>query len=510
VARGIKDKYHINMLHDVNGPGVPNEDLFIDPAYGLWDDIFYALQIQREPAEPPCEESDSKMLTDVATGDGAFKRSCPGTYFAKLIARDGAGQTAEVAVWTFTADELDTNVVAYGPNGIGCGGYGDAVDDVEMDQRFTCDCDAGWSGDNCEIEIVKPRASSDDSSNSDTTAVGVALGTVVFVVLAALIAFRVQAYRFKHRPMDVRGMQTEVMESLGLAAFDIKPSEFGINLAFDAAIDDVEVQGEVFRTQLLDVLRQAAPKLSNALRKARIATHGTPGTHEVDRAPGQGSTQVMVVASQLDVPSGIAEATVHAIARKAAKGKLNVGRHILVDSSVAVPRRVPREVDRGCLTRITELGGGAFGDVHQYQLKERDRGMPTYSVAAKSIRAGGADTADVRIALLREAALGALLDHRNVVATVGICTTPRDVPALLLLAFCSEGTLEEHVNAATPESMSLTERLTYCAQCLQGLMYISTRRIIHRDVSARNVLLDSTMTCKISDFGMATALADVG
>ena len=99
--------------------------------------------------------------------------------------------------------------------------------------------------------------------------------------------------------------------------------------------------------------------------------------------------------------------------------------------------------------------------------------------------------------LLREAALGALLEHRNVLATVGVVTRPRDVPALLLLSFCPEGTLEALAATATATSVTVAERLTYCAQTLQGLQYIASIRIVHRDVAARNVLLDSTMTCKV-------------
>ena len=122
---------------------------------------------------------------------------------------------------------------------------------------------------------------------------------------------------------------------------------------------------------------------------------------------------------------------------------------------------------------------------------------------AKASTALGA--ADARGALIREAALGVLLDHRNVIATLGIVTVPRDVPALLILSFCAEGSLEELAADATPDSLTVSARLTYCAQVLQGLQYIAAIRIVHRDVATRNVLHDATMVREVSDFGMATA-----
>ena len=58
--------------------------------------------------------------------------------------------------------------------------------------------------------------------------------------------------------------------------------------------------------------------------------------------------------------------------------------------------------------------------------------------------------------------------------------------------------------------MAVYVRLTNCTQVLQGLQFIAARRIVHRDVAARNVLLDSIMVSKISDFGMAAALTEDG
>jgi len=217
--------------------------------------------------------------------------------------------------------------------------------------------------------------------------------------------------------------------------------------------------------------------------------------------------------SKRRLPAAATESAVETLLRHAARATLRVGgTNSIVDVAIAVPRWVPREINRKHLTRIRRLGEGAFGEVNQYSVAERGSGiaMVAFDVAAKSIKAGADGAADARRALLREAALGAVLDHRNVVATLGVCTVPRDVPALLLLAYCSEGTLETLANAASSDSMSVAERLTYIAQTLQGLQYIAARRIVHRDVAARNVLLDATMTCKVGDLGMATALRDDG
>ena len=132
-----------------------------------------------------------------------------------------------------------------------------------------------------------------------------------------------------------------------------------------------------------------------------------------------------------------------------------------------------------------------------------------FVVAAKSIKAGAAGAEEARADLFKEATVDALLVHRNIVATVGICTTPGTC-RLLLLAFYSEGNLEGLCGDGSPDSVTVSERRTCCAQVLQGLQFISTRRIIHRDVAACNVLLDSTMTCKTSDFGMASASQEGG
>ena len=418
-----------------------------------------------------------------------------GNYTVELHATSASGDPLLLHRWVMDLREPDTADAANGPNGEGCGEHGFSVDEEQQDDAFTCRCTASFTGDNCET----PPAAQSTAASDDAAVIVWTLGGVIFLMLAAMIAYRVQLHRLKHRPVDVTAMQLKVMQDLGLAAStNFGQDEFGITLMFDRRPlgADAELPDQ-FERELVTVLAKAAPQLKAALRSVTLASAGATSTRVLAVMPKSGGLN-----------DGLVATVVETLARKGAKGWLVAAGFSLVDASVAVPQRVPREIARSALTRIRVLGAGAFGQVHQDQLEER--GSMAVFVAVKSIKAGAAGAEEARADLMREAALGALLVHRNVVSLVGICTAPRDVPALLVLAFYAEGTLKDHVTSATPDVMSVSERLTYCAQVIQGLQYISTRRIVHRDVAARNVLLDATMTCKISDLGMATALQEDG
>lgn len=80
------------------------------------------------------------------------------------------------------------------------------------------------------------------------------------------------------------------------------------------------------------------------------------------------------------------------------------------------------------------------------------------------------------------------------------------MPALLVLEYCEHGTLLDHVRNSEYDTLDTSMMLTYCHDVACGMHYLSSRRIVHRDVAARNVLLDVTNTCKVADFGMSAAL----
>jgi len=71
------------------------------------------------------------------------------------------------------------------------------------------------------------------------------------------------------------------------------------------------------------------------------------------------------------------------------------------------------------------------------------RGAVPLVVAVKTTRSS--DIA-ARGQLLHEAALVALLEHRNIVGIVGVITSPRDMPPIVVLEYCKHGTLLEEVS----------------------------------------------------------------
>jgi serine/threonine protein kinase len=69
---------------------------------------------------------------------------------------------------------------------------------------------------------------------------------------------------------------------------------------------------------------------------------------------------------------------------------------------------------------------------------------------------------------------------------------------MLVMEFCANGSLDVYLkqHSTTPQN-----RLTFACDCAEGLAYLSSLNFVHRDVAARNVLLDDNLCCKISDYG---------
>ena len=106
--------------------------------------------------------------------------------------------------------------------------------------------------------------------------------------------------------------------------------------------------------------------------------------------------------------------------------------------------------------------------------------------------------------LCGELSLMTQVDHPNIVKCKGVCfLVDRAMPVLLMERLMSS--LHAYLLSPTNGSIALMTKLSILRDVASGLAYLHNRRsaIIHRDLTAKNVLLDSKLRAKIADFGNA-------
>ena len=147
------------------------------------------------------------------------------------------------------------------------------------------------------------------------------------------------------------------------------------------------------------------------------------------------------------------------------------------------------------------LGEGSFADVREFERITTDGSV---RCAGKTIHQkrllDSASKAEFEARYAEECSLLSHLDHPNVVKFLGVTFFSGDselLPTMLMELMMTN--LHDYLQDTPNIVFAIKSSFLTCIA--RGLAYLHDMRVIHRDLTAKNVMLSSKLVPKISDFG---------
>ncbi|KAJ8337220.1 hypothetical protein SKAU_G00384400 [Synaphobranchus kaupii] len=150
------------------------------------------------------------------------------------------------------------------------------------------------------------------------------------------------------------------------------------------------------------------------------------------------------------------------------------------------------------------LGRGAFGEV--YLCYDADTGRelavkqvpfdPDCKEASKEVNA-----LECEIQLLKT------LRHERIVQYYGCLRDPDSRKLSIFVEFMAGGSIKDQLKAYGVLTEKVTRR--YTRQILQGVFYLHSNMIVHRDIKGANILRDPSGNVKLSDFGASKRIQTI-
>ncbi|CAN6462829.1 unnamed protein product [Victoria cruziana] len=178
------------------------------------------------------------------------------------------------------------------------------------------------------------------------------------------------------------------------------------------------------------------------------------------------------------------------------------------------------EIDLSKLDVKSVIAHGTYGTVYRGVYDGQDVAVKLLDWGEDGL-SNEAETAALRASFKQEVAVWHKLDHPNVTKFVGASmgTSELKIPArsslnnihetiparacCVVVEYLPGGTLKQYLIKNRRRKLAFKVVIQIALDLSRGLSYLHSRKIAHRDVKTENMLLDSSRTLKIADFGVA-------
>ncbi|XP_078123263.1 protein tyrosine kinase 2aa isoform X3 [Sander vitreus] len=170
------------------------------------------------------------------------------------------------------------------------------------------------------------------------------------------------------------------------------------------------------------------------------------------------------------------------------------------EDTYTMPSTRDYEIQRDRIELGRCIGEGQFGDVHQGVYNSPDK--PPLPVAIKTCKNCTSDS--VREKFLQEALTMRQFDHPHIVKLIGVIT---ENPVWIIMELCTLGELRSFLQVRK-YNLDLATLILFAYQLSTALAYLESKRFVHRDIAARNVLVSSVDCVMLGDFGLSRYMED--
>lgn len=177
------------------------------------------------------------------------------------------------------------------------------------------------------------------------------------------------------------------------------------------------------------------------------------------------------------------------------------------------------ELDRSQIELLEIIGEGQFGDVHKGNYTDRDGTV--VPVAVKTCKPDSDVSTGEKfleeackllfyfyVIKLDDGFINLFLDvmqqfeHPHIIKLIGVCS---DSPIWIVMELARLGEMRAYLQSNSSR-LDLATLLLFSFQLSTALSYLESKKFVHRDIAARNVLVSTPHVVKLADFGLSRVL----